>query len=158
QDRLSPTEIVRELPDLPPALAAALAQLPPTDRDLAEALSAAPTVLALAPSREAFAGSSGSIHPAPIRQTGDDPTPFLKSYKFMLQSQPELRAAAVAAGEIAVEPDADGVTRRLALAVVYQQTIVPSFALEVVRVGADERSIAIDTGAIGIKSIRIGGT
>jgi len=158
RDRLSPTEIARELPGLPPSLADALAQLPPGDRDLAEAMAAVPTVLALAPSREEVAPPSGPIHSAPIRQAGDDPAPFLKSYKSIVQSQPDLRAAALAAGEIAVEPDADGVVRRLALAVAYQQTIVPSFALEVVRVGGGEQAIVIDTGALGIEDVRIGGT
>jgi len=49
RDRLSPTEIARELSGLPPALADALAQLPLGDRDLAEAMAAVPTVLALRP-------------------------------------------------------------------------------------------------------------
>ena len=157
-DRLSPAEIARELPGLPPAVADALMRLPPSDRELAEAMTAVPTVLALAPSREQMAPSAGPIHSAPIRQAGDDPTPFLKSYKSIVQSQPDLRAAASAAGEIAAEPDADGVVRRLPLAVAYQQMIIPSFALEVVRVGGGEHSIVIDTGALGIESIRIGGT
>jgi serine phosphatase RsbU (regulator of sigma subunit) len=82
----------------------------------------------------------------------------LKSYKSLVQSQPDLRAVAQAAGEIAVEPDPDGIVRRLALAVAYQQTIVPSFALEVLRVAGGERSIVIDTGALGIEDFRIGGT
>ena len=158
RDWLSPIEIARALPGLPPALADALAQLPPSDHDLAEAIAAMPTVLALAPSPEQVARSSGPIPSAPIRQAGDDPMPFLKSYKSMVQSQPDLRAAALAAGAIAVEPDADGVVRRLALAVSYQQTIVPSFALEVVRVGSGGHEILIDTGALGIKSVMIGGT
>jgi CHASE2 domain-containing sensor protein len=158
RDRLSPDEIARELPGLPPALAAALAQLPPSDRDLAEAMAEVPTVLALAPSHEETAQDSGLIRPAPIRQAGDDPRPFLKSYKSLVESQPDLRKAAMTAGSIGVEPDADGVVRRLTLAVIYQQTIVPSFALEVVRVGSGERAIVIDTGALGIERFRIGGT
>ena len=157
-DRLSPDEIARELPGLPPAVTDALAQLPPSNRDLAEAMAAVPTVLALAPSHEEAAPDSDPLRPAPIRQAGDDPRPFLKGYKSLVQSQPDLRAGARAAGEIAVEPDPDGVVRRLALAVTHQQTIVPSFALEVLRVAGDERSIVIDTGALGIESFRIGST
>jgi adenylate cyclase len=158
RDRLSPTQIARELPGLPPTLADALAQLPRGDRDLAEAMAAVPTVLALTPSREEAAGSSGPIHLTPIRRAGGDPTPFLKSYKSMVQSQPDLRAAALSAGEIAIDPDADGIVRRLPLAVAYQQTIIPSFALEVVRVGGSEPAMVIDTGALGIEDIRIGDT
>src|ERR1700731_3361100 len=42
-DRLSPTEIARELPGLPPAVTDALAQLPSSDGELAEAMAAVPT-------------------------------------------------------------------------------------------------------------------
>jgi hypothetical protein len=35
--------------------------------------------------------------------------PFLKSYKSLVQSRPDLSAAASAAGAITPEPDADGV-------------------------------------------------
>ena len=69
-DRLSPSEIAREVPGLPPALADALAQLPPSDRDLAEAIATVPTVLALAPSREEKTRSSDPLRLAPIRQAG----------------------------------------------------------------------------------------
>ena len=148
----------RELPDLPPGVIAALAQLPPSDRDLAEAIAAVPTVLALGPSREEVALVSHPIHPAPIRQAGDDPLPFLKSYKYLLQNEAELSAAASAAGAMAVEPDADGVIRRLALAVAYRDTIIPSFALEVVRVGGAAKSVVITTGSEGVEDIRIGET
>ena len=157
-DRLSPDEIARELPGLPPAVAEALSQQPPSDREFAEAMAAVPTVLALAPSHEELARSSGPLHSAPLRQAGGDPMPFLKSYKSLVESQPDLRAAAVAAGEIGVEPDADGVVRRLALAVTDQHTIVPNFALEVLRVAGGERAVVIDTGALGIESFRIGDT
>jgi adenylate cyclase len=157
RDRLSPTEIARELPDLPPALADALAQLPPSDRDLDEAIAAVPTVLSLAPSHEEAARDSDPLRPAPIRQAGDDPMPFLKGYKSLVQSQPDLRNAAAAAGSDTVETDADGIVRRLALAATYQQTIVPSFALEVVRVGGGEHAIVVDTGALGIEDFKIGG-
>jgi len=158
RDRLSPTEIARELPGLPPPVAEALAQWPPGDRELAEAMAAVPTVLALVPTREENARSSGPISPSPIPLVGGDPTPFLKHYISLVQSQPDLRAAASAAGADAVEPDADGVVRRLALAVAHRQTIVPSFALEVVRVGGGEPAIVIDTGPLGIERIRIGST
>src|SRR3984893_906188 len=74
-DRLSPTEIARELPRLPPAVTDAFAQLPPRARDLAHAMAAVPTVLALAPSHEVAARNSGQLRPAPIHPAGGDPTP-----------------------------------------------------------------------------------
>jgi adenylate cyclase len=98
RDRLSPTEIARQLPGLPPALADALAQLRPSDHDLAEALAAVPTVLAVVPSRDQKPQSSDPPRLTAVLQAGDDPMPFLKSYKSLVQSQPDLSAAASAAG------------------------------------------------------------
>jgi adenylate cyclase len=157
RDRLSPPEIVRELPDLPASLAEGLAQLPPSERDLADAMLAVPTVLALAPGREDTTPSSDAMRPAPIRQAGDDATPYLKNYKSLVRSLPDLGAAAQGAGAIAAEPDDDGIVRRVAVAVSHEGTIIPSFALEVLRVASRERSVIIDTGPFGIEDIRIGG-
>jgi adenylate cyclase len=156
-DRLSPPEIARETPGLPAPVAEGLAQLPPNEQDLADAMRAVPTVLALAPSREDKTPSSEPIHPAPIRQAGGDPTSFLIGYKSLLRSLPELSVSAQATGAISADPDDDGVVRRVALAATYRGTIVPSFALEVLRVASAERSVVIDTGPFGIEDIKVGG-
>jgi serine phosphatase RsbU (regulator of sigma subunit)/CHASE2 domain-containing sensor protein len=156
-DRLSPPEIARELPGLPAPLADGLAQLPPNEQELADAMRRVPTVLALVPGREGTVPSSNPMRPAPIRQAGGDPTPRLLSYKSLLPSLPALAAAAQGAGAIAAEPDEDGIVRRVALAVNHNGTIIPSFALEVLRIGAAEGSIVIDTGPLGIEDVRIGG-
>jgi anti-anti-sigma factor len=122
RDRLSPPEIARVLPGLPSALAEGLTKLPTTDSDLAEAMRTVPTVLALVPGREDTAPSPDPLHPAPLRQAGADPNPFLKNYRSLLRSLPELGAAAQGAGAIAAEPDDDGIVRRVGLAVTYQRT------------------------------------
>jgi len=52
---------------------------------------AVPTVLmALAPGREDTTPSSDAMRPAPIRQAGDDATPYLKNYKSLVRSLPDL--------------------------------------------------------------------
>src|SRR5215469_13358158 len=48
-DRLSPSQISRFVPDLPAPVIAALAEMPPSDAKLAQAISAVPTVLGIAP-------------------------------------------------------------------------------------------------------------
>lgn len=135
RDRLSPPEIARELPGLPAPLAQQLAQLPPSDRDLAEAISKVPTVLALVTGREDSIPYSEPLRPAPIRQSGGDPAPFLKDYRSLLRNLPDLSAAALGAGAITAEPVDDGIVRRVALAVNYRGTVIPGFALEVLRIG-----------------------
>ncbi len=156
-DRLSPPEIARELTNLPASLAQQLAQLPSNDRDLTDAINKVPTVLALVTAREDTAPSAEPLRPAPIRQAGGDAVPFLKEYKSLLRSLPDLDAAAQGTGAIAAEPDYDGIVRRVALAVSYRGTVIPGFALEVLRVGGAERSIVIDTSRFGVTGIRMGG-
>src|SRR5262249_9506585 len=60
-DRLSPPEIARELPGLPTELVQGLARLPPSEQELADAMRAIPTVLALIPSREDTMAPSGPL-------------------------------------------------------------------------------------------------
>jgi serine phosphatase RsbU (regulator of sigma subunit)/CHASE2 domain-containing sensor protein len=156
-DRLSPPQLAKELGGLPAPLASELAQLPSNDRVLAEAISKIPTVLPLVTGREDKVDRSDPLRTAPIRQSGDDPLPFLKEYKSLLRSLPELETAAQGAGAIAAEPDADGIVRRVGLAARYRGTVIPGFALEVLRVGGAERSVVIDTGPFGITGVRIGG-
>jgi len=155
RDRLSPPEIAQELPDLPPPLASELARLPASEHDLAEAMRAIPTVIELAPGDGNPAASSEKLRLAQILQIGGDPRPYLKNFNTLLRSRSELETAAQGAGVDIVGPDGDGITRRLALAVSYQGEIVPSFALEVLRVGGAE-PVVINTQNFGIEDIQVG--
>jgi adenylate cyclase len=138
-DRLSPPEIVRELPGLPAPLAQGLAQLPPSERELAEAMRTVPTVLAMIPGREDTTPYSGPVRPAPIRQAGGDASGFLMSYKSLLRSLPELEAATQGTGAIAAEPDEDGIVRRVALAVSHNGMIEGSARSRVI--GTMDRAV-----------------
>jgi adenylate cyclase len=155
RDRLSPPEIARELRGLPPSLADALARLPTSEHELAEAMRAVPTVIALAPGSVDTTASSDPLRPALILQSGGDARPYLSNLITLLRSQSELEEAARGAGVDAVDPDADGVTRRIALVVNYQGTIVPSLALEVLSIGGWV-PVVINTGKFGIKDVQIG--
>src|SRR6266536_1085033 len=52
-DRFSPPRLAETVPGLPPEMTAALAGLPGSDAQLGEAIGVAPTVLVVAPSRDA---------------------------------------------------------------------------------------------------------
>ena len=91
-DRLSPPEIARELPGPPAPLVQELAQLPPSERELIEAMRTVPTVLAMSPAREDTAPYLRPVRPAPIRQAGGDASRFSMNYNSLLRSLPELEA------------------------------------------------------------------
>jgi adenylate cyclase len=155
-DRLSPPEIARELPDLPAAAAAALEQMPPSERDLADAMRAVPTVLALRPLESMSASPGTPMRASPITRMGHDPIPFLESYSSMLQPVAELTAAAKGIGSVAAEKSVDGIVRAVPLAVSRRGTIVPSFALEILRIASNAGAITINTGVDGIEGVRVG--
>jgi serine phosphatase RsbU (regulator of sigma subunit)/CHASE2 domain-containing sensor protein len=118
-DRTSPPVLAKELPDLPAPLAEALAQLPSNESRLAEAIAKVPTVLGLElTDRQADTAS-------PKERAAADGLP---QYFGVVQSVPAIAETAQAFGSITVEPDVDGVFRRLSLAARYHQTLVPGFA------------------------------
>ncbi|HKS90213.1 MAG TPA: CHASE2 domain-containing protein [Stellaceae bacterium] len=155
-DRLSPDRIGAMLRDAPAAVTDALSRLPSNDRLLADAIAAVPTVLGLAPSNEPAANAAQSPRLTPILRRGADPRPFLPSYPAMLRDLPALGDKAHGSGTIGVVPDRDGVSRRVPLAVAAAGNLVPAFGLEVLRVAAGLRSIAITAGSGGIDRFDLG--
>jgi serine phosphatase RsbU (regulator of sigma subunit)/CHASE2 domain-containing sensor protein len=155
-DRLSPAAIARELPDLPPAAAEALRAMPSSDRELADAMRALPTVLALVPGSETLP-SAGPVRQSPILQSGGDARRFLANSSPLRRLVPEIAAAAKGSASIEFLPDADGIVRRIPLALTHQGGILPGFALEVLRIATGGGPVVIDTGAHGIDDVRVAG-
>jgi serine phosphatase RsbU (regulator of sigma subunit)/CHASE2 domain-containing sensor protein len=124
-DRTSPPVVAKELPDLPAPVSEALAQLPSNETRLADALAKVPTVLGLALTDRAEGSTSIA---------DGDPIARLPQYSGVVQSVPEVTKAAQAFGSITVEPDVDGVLRRLALVARYHDTLVPGLAAAVLAV------------------------
>lgn len=154
-DRLSPPNFARTVPDLPGSVSEALAGLPSSDATLAKAFAAVPTVLGAAPSNEPTA-AAGMRRVTLIRQIGDDPRPYLTSYKSAIRTLPEIAGAARSEAALTDEPDDDGLVRSVPLLTQAQGQLIPTFALEVIRVAAGIPSIAVTTGTAGIEGVSLG--
>ncbi|MEM7319877.1 MAG: CHASE2 domain-containing protein, partial [Pseudomonadota bacterium] len=116
-DRLSPSEIAVDNPDMPPDLAQQLSLLPDNDTILAEAF-AASRVVAGQTSVRTSAGNRDvkqDVADIPHALVGLDPTPFLLKFPDIVQNLPELEAAATGHGMFSARPDSDGVYRRAPL-------------------------------------------
>ena len=126
-DRTSPPALAQYRPDLPAELRDALARLPSNDSQLADAIAKVPTVLGVKlADREA-------VPPAP----GDaDVLTAVPHYAAAVESIREIARSAKAAGSISVEPDVDGVFRRLPLVAVREGGLVPGFAVAALDVAA----------------------
>ena len=157
-DRLSPPLLARTLPDLPDATAEALARLPSSDDRLGDAFAEVPTVLGVGPSNEPANDTGPPRRVILIREIDGDPRPYLRAYASMIRSLPEITRSARSEAALTDEADEDGVVRAVPLLTLAQGQLLPTFALEVLRVAANIPSIAVTTGSAGIEGVEIGGT
>ena len=156
-DRLSPASIAENIAIIDPTVAERLRALPSNDQVFAHAIEGSPTILAEAPVAQRRGGSppAGVIRAA-VAAIGGDPAPYLPHYAGLIRDLAPLEQAAAGMGSIAVTPEADNVVRRVPLAVDVDGTIVPSLAVEMLRVAAHRRSIAIKVNQAGIQSVVAG--
>ncbi len=156
QDRCSPAAVARSVPGISESIVRDLDSLPEGDRILADAFRKTPTVLGVATSPEAVPAGSGPSPVTLVRQSGADPRPFLSPYRRLLRSLPELTAAEIGRGEIVVDPDPDGILRRLPLFIEAGGNVVPSLSLDMLRVESRAGSIGIVAAPDGIVGATLG--
>jgi adenylate cyclase len=137
------------------------------DRALAAAIGATPTVLPIAPSNQP-ADDPVPGAKAAFSVVGDDPRPFIPAFANVVTNGPPLDKAAAGLGAIDRGADAVAVIRRIPLVVRVGGTILPSFALEVLRVAHGDdayvltASSAADWAALGrpqgVSQVAVGAT
>lgn len=154
-DRLSPGEIAKA-PNIPPPLARELKSLPPNEAALADAFRKLPTVLGMGVSSETATGERRPSRITLIRQFGADPKPFLVEYATLLHSLDQITYAERGRGAIAGQPDRDGIVRRVPLFIAAEGHVVPSLALEMLRVASGAHSLGIVTAPGGVRGATLG--
>ena len=137
-DRTSPEQMLQwTAPDHRTALQGVIAGWPTHDSVFAQAVAHSPSVLAATlqdrPTGGIFPQKAGFV------VAGSDPGPSLPSFRGFTGDLPALTEAAPGLGAINWVPDGDQVMRRVPLLFRQGQTLVPSLALEAVRV-ADGQS------------------
>jgi serine phosphatase RsbU (regulator of sigma subunit)/CHASE2 domain-containing sensor protein len=155
-DRLSPARLPQLLPELSADTVDRLMRMPSNEAVLAAALARAPTVLGaggLDDPEAAVLGPGGGW--TPMRLRGGDPMPFVRRFKGVLRTVAEIDRAA--SGRALLNADVErGIARRVPLVAVAGDILVPGFALELLRVAAGEREIAVQMGEDGVQAIGFG--
>jgi adenylate cyclase len=154
-DRLSPGRLVDSDPEIPAQIANELSKLPTHESVLADAIRKVPTVLAVAGSDEAVRALATPARVTMVLESGANPRPFLFIHPELLRNLPEIAAAERGQGSVDMEPDRDGVTRRVPLFVFDQGNVVPDLSLEMLRVGSGAGAVGIVTGEEGIRGARL---
>jgi len=142
-----------------------LQRLPDPDALFAEAIARHPVVLGFALRAEAPADApvaASAAAPAPrVRYVwrGEPAIASLPDLGQPVRPLAPLDAAASGSGALAFVPDADGVVRRVPLAIALQGEAAPGLAAELLRVAQGTPNVILqraDGGAPGLRAVRIG--
>lgn len=163
-DRTSPRNLADRLPQADPALAAALRALPDNDSLFAQSVARSPVVAGYFLTPEAGRGRIASK--GGIAVSGSPPDAALRSYAGAIVSLPPVQQAASGTGFLTFAPDADGIIRRVPLLARARGEIVPSLAVEALRVAQGAGSVMIKTsdgsgnlaggGEVGVTALKVG--
>ena len=157
-DRSSPELLADEFPGLSASVREELSQQPSHDQILSQSIARSRVVLG----QSAYNPYKGiqrvhDIPRAPFATIGPDPRPYLRRFPQLLTNISQLEKSAAGRGMFTIEPDPDGVVRRVPTVLIAQDTIVPSLTLDMLRVAAGEKAFLVRSGPGGVESIVIGG-
>jgi adenylate cyclase len=159
-DRMSPAVAATEFRGIDQEMRDKLANLPSNDIVLADAIKRAGGIVV---------GEAGSATLAPpptdaesALQTGfairgPDPRPFLVTFPGLLRNVPPIEQAAAGRGLFSINPERDGIVRRVPVVMEAQDTLVPSLTMEMLRVVTRAGAILIRTDDAGIRSVAVPG-
>jgi adenylate cyclase len=156
-DRMSPAVAAESFRGLDAETREKLAALPSNDEVLAQAIKEARVVV----------GQAGSAIPAVRSEAemalqtgfavkgGTDPAPFLVKFAGLLRNFPPIEQAAAGRGLFSINPERDGIVRRVPVVMMAQDVLVPSLSVEILRVAARSGVILVSTDEAGVKSVAV---
>lgn len=156
-DRLSPRRVLEALNIPDGDLKARLEQLPDSDRALAESLAHVPSVLGQAGSNAPMAAPTKSTPLASVATIGGSPEASLTRFPSLLVNLPELEAAAKGRGLVTVQPDPDGIIRRVPAVLSAGDRVAPTLSLELLRVASGATTLVVKSDGAGIGSVVVAG-
>jgi adenylate cyclase len=149
-DRMSPAVAANSFSDLDDETRAKLQSLPSNDDVLAAAIRKSRVVLGQAgiPAR-IDQGDVSSLPRTTVATRPPDPKPFLLTFPYLLRNVPVLEKAAAGRGLFSIDPERDGIVRRVPIVMVAGGEVVPSLSFELLRVALGAPAIRVVTDPIG---------
>ncbi len=154
-DRMSPAVAAESFRNLDPETHAQLMKLPSNDAILADAMRKTRVIL----------GESGHHLPLPPSATrppaigfalmGPDPRRYLIGFPGVVSNVLPLEQAAAGRGMLTIQPEPDGIVRRVPMVMKARDTLVPALSLEMLRVVTGAGTIRVKTDAAGVSSVAI---
>jgi len=157
-DRMSPAIAEQSFRGIDPETRAKLDSLPSNDDVLADAIKHSRVVV----------GQAGAATLAPRSQNemalqtgfavrGPDPAPYLVTFPGLLRNVLPIEEAAAGRGLFSINPENDGLIRRVPVIMEAQETLVPSLTMEMLRLVTHSSAILVRTNEAGVQAVAVPG-
>src|SRR3984885_4173896 len=157
-DRMSPAIAEQSFRGIDPDTRAKLDSLPSNDQVLADAIKQSRVVV----------GQAGSAIPTPkspaemklqtgFAVRGPNPAPYLVTFSGLLRNVLPIEEAAAGRGLFSINPENDGIVRRVPVVMEAQGALVPSLTMEMLRVVSHSSTILVRVNEAGVQSVAVPG-
>jgi len=157
-DRLSPGRFAETAVGVSPALAQELDALPSNDAVFAQVLKQNRVVLGQG-AKYVPDKLDGARDPVltPVAEFNGDPRPFLLRFPEVLRNLPEFETSAAGRGMFTLNPERDGIVRRVPAVQAVGDNLYPALAVEMLRVATGQAQYAVKRlpGGGGIGSVTV---
>src|SRR5471032_1225791 len=156
-DRLNPDVAAETFRNLDEETRAKLRALPSNDQVFADAMKRSRVVLGESGLPEVVKELDKTLPVTGLAMLGEDPHWFMFNFPGLLRNTPVLEKAAGGRGLLTINPERDGIIRRVPMIMQAQGTTMPSLSFEMLRVVTGTDTIFIKTDKAGIVSLGVKG-
>jgi adenylate cyclase len=156
-DRLNPDVAADTFRNLDEATKAKLRSLPSNDQVLADAMRQSRVVLGESGLAVARADLDKTLPVTGLAMLGEAPQRFMYQFPGLLRDTPVLEKAAAGRGLLTINPERDGIVRRVPMIMLAQGVTMPSLSFEILRVITGTDTIFIKADRAGMTSIGVKG-
>ena len=156
-DRLNPDTAADTFRDLDEDTKTKLRALPSNDQLFADAIGRSRVVLGESGLAAALNELDTTIPVTGLAMLGGDPRRFMFNFPGLLRNTPVLESAAGGRGLLTINPERDGIVRRVPMIMVAQGLTMPSLSFEMLRLATGTDTIFVKSDAAGIKSVAVKG-
>ena len=157
-DRMSPAIAEQSFRGIDAETRAKLDRLPSNDEALAEAIKHSRVVVgqAGAAAPEVRTAADAALQTG-FAVRGPDARPYLVTFAGLLRNVPVIEQAAAGRGLFSIDPEPDGIIRRVPVIMTAQGSLVPSLSLEMLRVVTGSSAILVRVDEAGVQSVAVPG-
>ncbi|MFZ2078370.1 MAG: CHASE2 domain-containing protein [Xanthobacteraceae bacterium] len=157
-DRMSPAIAERSFRGIDAETRAKLDNLPSNDDALAEAIKHSRVVVGQAGAAvpEVKTAADAALQTG-FAVRGPDPRPYLVTFAGLLRNVPAIEQAAAGRGLFSINPESDGIIRRVPVIMTAQGSLVPSLSTELLRVVTGSSAILVRVDQAGVEAVAVPG-